>query len=125
MDYDLLIIGSGTAAMVPTMRVRNAEWNVARRQLRLDHPSLNTTTSMDRLTLNMLLSFAQLEREVTGDRIRDKNVRSYVRLVVGGGSPYAGAPRVARVGRADPQLPMANAAVRYVFSSRSMRHRMR
>jgi site-specific DNA recombinase len=32
----------------------------------------NTTTSMGRLTLNVLLSFAQLEREVTGERIRDK-----------------------------------------------------
>ena len=32
----------------------------------------NTTTSMGRLTLNMLLSFAQFEREVTGERIQDK-----------------------------------------------------
>jgi site-specific DNA recombinase len=32
----------------------------------------NTSTSMGRLTLNMLLSFAQFEREVTGERIRDK-----------------------------------------------------
>lgn len=32
----------------------------------------NTTTSMGRLTLNMLLTFAQFEREVTGERIRDK-----------------------------------------------------
>ncbi|MEZ5901270.1 MAG: recombinase family protein [Hyphomicrobiaceae bacterium] len=34
--------------------------------------SFNTTTSMGRLTLNVLLSFAQYEREVTGERIRDK-----------------------------------------------------
>ena len=34
--------------------------------------SFNTTTSMGRLTLNVLLSFAQVEREVTGERIRDK-----------------------------------------------------
>ena len=34
--------------------------------------SFNTTTSVGRLTLNMLLSFAQFEREVTGERIRDK-----------------------------------------------------
>ncbi|MDI9849674.1 recombinase family protein [Rhodoblastus sp. 17X3] len=34
--------------------------------------SFNTTTSMGRLTLNMLLSFAQFEREITGERIRDK-----------------------------------------------------
>ena len=36
------------------------------------HQSFNTTTSMGRLTLNVLLSFAQFEREVTGERIRDK-----------------------------------------------------
>ena len=34
--------------------------------------AVNTTTSMGRLTLNVLLSFAQFEREVTGERIRDK-----------------------------------------------------
>ena len=34
--------------------------------------SFNTATSMGRLTLNMLLSFAQFEREVTAERIRDK-----------------------------------------------------
>ena len=34
--------------------------------------NFNTTTSMGRLTLNILLSFAQFEREVTGERIRDK-----------------------------------------------------
>lgn len=36
----------------------------------------NTTTSMGRLTLNILLSFAQFEREVTGERIRDKMAAS-------------------------------------------------
>ena len=40
--------------------------------VRLGHPAFNTTTSMGRLTLNVLLSFAQFEREVTGERIRDK-----------------------------------------------------
>src|SRR5471030_941915 len=34
--------------------------------------AFNTTTSMGRLTLNVLLSFAQFEREVTSERIRDK-----------------------------------------------------
>src|ERR1700691_5449904 len=34
--------------------------------------AFNTTTSMGRLTLNMLLSFAQFEREITSERIRDK-----------------------------------------------------
>jgi DNA invertase Pin-like site-specific DNA recombinase len=33
--------------------------------------SFNTTTSMGRLTLNVLLSFAQFEREVIGERVRD------------------------------------------------------
>ena len=41
--------------------------------------SFNTTTSMGRLTLNMLLSFAQFEREVTAERIRDKIAASKVR----------------------------------------------
>ena len=36
----------------------------------------NTTTSMGRLTLNVLLSFAQFEREVIGERIRDKTASS-------------------------------------------------
>jgi site-specific DNA recombinase len=34
--------------------------------------SFNTTTSMGRLTLNILLCFAQFEREVIGERVRDK-----------------------------------------------------
>jgi DNA invertase Pin-like site-specific DNA recombinase len=38
----------------------------------------NTTTSMGRLTLNMLLSFAQFEREIAGERIRDKIAASYM-----------------------------------------------
>lgn len=38
--------------------------------------AFNTTTSMGRLTLNVLLSFAQFEREVTGERIRDKILAS-------------------------------------------------
>ena len=48
----------------------------------------NTTTSMGRLTLNVLLSFAQFEREVTGERIRDKIAASKRRgLRVGGPAP--------------------------------------
>src|SRR5829696_10144135 len=50
--------------------------------------SFNTTTSMGRLTLNVLLSFAQFEREVTGERIRDKIAASKRRgLWVGGMVP--------------------------------------
>ena len=45
----------------------------------------NTTTSMGRLTLNMLLSFAQFEREVTGERIRDKIAASKQRGMWMGG----------------------------------------
>ena len=41
--------------------------------------AFNTTTSMGRLTLNVLLSFAQFEREVTGERIRDKIGRASCR----------------------------------------------
>ena len=48
----------------------------------------NTTTSMGRLTLNILLSFAQFEREVTGERIRDKIAASKARgLWMGGLAP--------------------------------------
>ena len=43
----------------------------------------NTTTSMGRLTLNMLLSFAQFEREVTGERIRRREL-NHSRPVVAG-----------------------------------------
>ena len=46
----------------------------------------NTTTSMGRLTLNMLLSFAQFEREVTGERIRDKIAASKRKGMWMGGS---------------------------------------
>jgi site-specific DNA recombinase len=48
--------------------------------------SFNTTSSMGRLTLNMLLSFAQFEREVTGERIRDKIAASKRRGIWVGGS---------------------------------------
>jgi site-specific DNA recombinase len=50
--------------------------------------AFNTTTSMGRLTLNVLLSFAQFEREVTGERIRDKIAASKARgMWIGGGVP--------------------------------------
>ena len=48
--------------------------------------SFNTTTSMGRLTLNILLSFAQFEREVIGERIRDKFAASRKRGIWMGGS---------------------------------------
>ena len=50
----------------------------------------NTTTSMGRLTLNVLLSFAQFEREVTGERIRDKIAASKRKGMWMGGVPPLG-----------------------------------
>src|SRR6266851_5795000 len=50
----------------------------------------NTTTSMGRLTLNVLLSFAQFEREVTGERIRDKIAASKKKGLWMGGVPPLG-----------------------------------
>jgi site-specific DNA recombinase len=50
--------------------------------------SFNTTTSMGRLTLNILLSFAQFEREVIGERIRDKFAASRKKGIwMGGWAP--------------------------------------
>ena len=50
----------------------------------------NTTTSMGRLMLNILLSFAQFEREVTGERIRDKIAASKRKgMWMGGVPPWA------------------------------------
>jgi site-specific DNA recombinase len=51
--------------------------------------AFNTTTSMGRLTLNVLLSFAQFEREVTGERIRDKVAASKRKgMWMGGPVPF-------------------------------------
>ena len=52
--------------------------------------SFNTTTSMGRLTLNVLLSFAQFEREVIGERIRDKIAASRRKGMWMGGYPVLG-----------------------------------
>jgi site-specific DNA recombinase len=50
--------------------------------------AFNTTTSMGRLTLNVLLSFAQFEREVIGERVRDKIAASKAKgLFMGGNIP--------------------------------------
>ena len=50
----------------------------------------NTTTSMGRLMLNVLLSFAQFEREITGERIRDKIAASKKKGMWMGGVPPLG-----------------------------------
>jgi site-specific DNA recombinase len=53
----------------------------------------NTTSSMGRLTLNVLLSFAQFEREVTGERIRDKIAASKKKgMWMGGNAPMGYVP---------------------------------
>jgi DNA invertase Pin-like site-specific DNA recombinase len=52
--------------------------------------AFNTTSSMGRLTLNVLLSFAQFEREVTGERIRDKIAASKAKGMWMGGTPPLG-----------------------------------
>ncbi|MDP3176108.1 MAG: recombinase family protein [Phenylobacterium sp.] len=52
--------------------------------------AFNTTSSMGRLTLNVLLSFAQFEREVTGERIRDKVAASKAKGLRMGGRPPLG-----------------------------------
>ena len=50
----------------------------------------NTTTSMGRLTLNILLSFAQFEREIIGERIRDKKLATARQGKYVGGGPILG-----------------------------------
>ncbi|HXQ11567.1 MAG TPA: recombinase family protein [Caulobacteraceae bacterium] len=74
--------------------------------------AFNTTTSMGRLTLNVLLSFAQFEREVTGERIRDKIAASKAKgMWMGGTTPlgYDAKDRTLVVNPADA------ATVRVVF----------
>ena len=72
----------------------------------------NTSTSMGRLTLNVLLSFAQFEREVAGERIRDKIVLSKRRGMWMGGLPPLGLDGI------DRQLVVNEAeaeTVRFIF----------
>ncbi len=69
--------------------------------------AFNTTTSMGRLTLNVLLSFAQFEREVTGERIRDKIAASKKKgLWMGGTVPlgYRAAGRTLEIVEAEADL---------------------
>ena len=74
--------------------------------------AFNTTNSMGRLTLNVLLSFAQFEREVTGERIRDKIALSRKRGLWTGGLPPLGYDAV------DKKLTINEAeaqSVRHIF----------
>ncbi|MEY8099641.1 recombinase family protein [Falsihalocynthiibacter sp. S25ZX9] len=69
--------------------------------------SFNTATSMGRLTLNMLLSFAQFEREVTAERIRDKITASKKKgLWMGGNVPLGYEPdgRTLQIKEPDAQI---------------------
>jgi site-specific DNA recombinase len=75
--------------------------------------SFNTTTSMGRLTLNVLLSFAQFEREVTGERIRDKIAASKARGLWMGGNPMLG---YNPVGRTLEINPVEAEQVRFIFN---------
>ena len=67
----------------------------------------NTTTSMGRLTLNILLSFAQFEREIIGERIRDKKLATARQGKYIGGQPVLGLDIVDKryvVNRAEAKL---------------------
>lgn len=76
--------------------------------------SFNTTSSMGRLTLNVLLSFAQFEREVTGERIRDKLAQSKAKGMWMGGLPPLG---YAPDGRTLKIIPQEAELVRHIFRS--------
>lgn len=73
----------------------------------------NTTTSMGRLTLNVLLSFAQFEREVTAERIRDKIAASRKKGMWMGGSVPFGYQAIDKKLVIDPE---AAEKVRSIFS---------
>ena len=88
--------------------------------------AFNTTSSMGRLTLNVLLSFAQFEREITGERIRDKIAASKKKGMWMGGLPSLGydvrehklvvneaeAATVRHIFRRYPVTPRASSAAR-------------
>jgi len=72
----------------------------------------NTTTSMGRLTLNVLLSFAQFEREVTAERIRDKIAASRKKGIWMGGTVPLGYLAIHKKLVIDPE---AASKVRWIF----------
>jgi site-specific DNA recombinase len=79
--------------------------------------AFNTTSSMGRLTLNVLLSFAQFEREVTGERIRDKIAASKARGMWMGGNLPLGYDLPAEGRRALVVNPAEAATVRQIFTT--------
>src|ERR1700728_936110 len=74
--------------------------------------SFNTTNSMGRLTLNVLLSFAQFEREVIGERVRDKIAASKAKGIWVGGSVPLG---YASINKKLVMLPEEAETVRLIF----------
>ena len=76
--------------------------------------AFNTTTSMGRLTLNILLSFAQFEREIIGERIRDKIAASKRKGKYTGGMPILGYD-VDRVAKKLIVNPKEAELVRHIF----------
>jgi site-specific DNA recombinase len=79
--------------------------------------SFNTTTSMGRLTLNMLLSFAQFEREVTSERIRDKIAASKAKgMWMGGQLPLGYNAPTDNATRALVVNPAEAETVRLIFA---------
>jgi site-specific DNA recombinase len=80
----------------------------------------NTTTSMGRLTLNVLLSFAQFEREVTSERIREKIGASKRKgLWVGGVVPLGSEASRSPVGRSPLSCTIASISARSDTRARS------
>ncbi len=80
--------------------------------------AFNTTTSMGRLTLNVLLSFAQFEREVTGERIRDKIAASRAKgMWMGGTLPLGYDPPTDAATRALVVNEAEAATVRLMFTT--------
>ncbi|HTW52349.1 MAG TPA: recombinase family protein [Stellaceae bacterium] len=93
------------AKIVETFDARNVSFVSVTQQF-------NTTTSMGRLTLNVLLSFAQFEREVTGERIRDKIAASKKKGMWMGGVPPLG---YAAKGRKLVVIDAEAETVRHIF----------
>ena len=84
--------------------------------------AFNTTTSMGRLTLNMLLSFAQFEREVTGERIRDKIAASKRKgLWMGGPVPLGYAVQDRRLIVVEPEAELVRHIMRRYLALGSVR----
>src|SRR5712691_6511150 len=85
----------------------------------------NTTTSMGRLTLNILLSFAQFEREVTSERIRDKITASKRKgLWVGGMAPIGYDTKDRKISVNEPEADRVRAIFRSYLRLGSMNRLM-